>query len=133
MPQKPKKPPNTPSAGRPSGGSARVVTVAIFQKSHGGFSVYPPVATLADGDTLRIINTTRLVWTLNVPSGAPFVRPLSVTLRPPVVGGTLEVFNTLVPRVTPLRSRDGQYVYQVVAGGLRAEGNSDPVIIIDNP
>ncbi len=90
-----------------------------------GYRVYPPTIVLTKGDTFKFVNMTGLdlEWTVR---NAPFGRGTSSG----AVGKGQQSHLVRVPSHVELR----KYDYEVlVAGTTKAQGNSDPMIIIDPP
>lgn len=85
------------------------------------YRVFPPVVILRKNDDFELVNVVKdKEANLKIPAG-PFGEAITET-----VPGNGQ-------RSTPKKPKDGLFVveYEVKVGGKKAEGNSDPVIIID--
>ena len=84
------------------------------------YRVFPPVVILGKNDEFELVNVTDKDADLKIPAG-PFGEPISETVKK---NGK---------HSTPKKPKDGLFVveYEVKVDGKKAEGNSDPVIIID--
>ena len=106
---------NNPCPSLPS-----VTRVCVVRKK-GSFIVDPPIAFLAPKATLRVFNTTPedLEFVFWGPHGRPLRTPIPAKGRADI----------------SLPGQPAQYSYQIwmVHSETWAKGNSDPVIIIDNP
>jgi hypothetical protein len=118
-----------------------IVKVAVIKKSEKTFLVRPSVVFLKDGDELRVLNTTSHVVTITPPrTPAKLACPPPPPVNPLAILGLssavkLDPCGQWSPK-TPVRSSGAQNVfcrYHVVVNGQTAAGDSDPVIIIDNP
>lgn len=104
-----------------------IVRVAVIE-SNGQYLVRPAVVFLSktEGDTFRLINRTTQTLTLSAIGTSPFEASLSM---PVSIGSGAR-------GDLPLASKpSGSFSYRVEVGAGRvvAQGNSDPVIIIDDP
>ena len=112
-----------------------IVRVAIIERPINAkqtqFLVRPSVCFMEDGDVLRLLNTTNHAVTITMPAQAfDPAQPADKRSRGKLKKrGTLEL-------ALPLRGRkrhNAMYRYRITVSGTRALGDSDPVIIIDNP
>ena len=104
-----------------------IVRVAVIE-SNGQYLVRPAVVFLSktQGDTFRLINRTTQTLTLSAIGTSPFEASLSTPVN---IGSGDRRDLPLAP------SPVGSFSYRVEVGEGRvvAQGNSDPVIIIDDP
>jgi hypothetical protein len=107
-----------------------IVRVAVVEKPNGGFFVEPPVAFVAHGDEFRIINTTKEPLRFGIISRQPFGAATKIKVgRNPRLTKPGAAVTVHFPRVY---GRSFSYTI-TTASGRPAFGNSDPVIIVDNP
>ena len=101
--------------------SVRVCVV----ESNGDFFVQPAAVAAEKNDSLRIHNLTNEDLVFRIDATSPFGAEQTVLVKKGSKA-KIPVSNT---------AADGPYPYQIlmVQSGKKAKGNSDPMLIIDNP
>ena len=95
-------------------------------KSGDGYRVFPPVVILNGGEKLRVINTTNVEMKATFPAG-------SVDASDPVKKDVPKQGKAEVDVRSQGNGKARGYEYTIqTARGVRARGNSDPVLIIEN-
>lgn len=100
--------------------------VYLYKDSSGVYRVYPPVVVVKGGNKVRFSNGAGATLFVTVPAGASHARgPVKIAIPS-------EDHDDITTR-SQGEGRNRSYNYTVkTSAGIRAKGNSDPVLIIDN-
>lgn len=99
--------------------------VFVF-KSNEGFKVNPATTWVSGGNNIEVVNATTQGLIVHLPIGAG---DASAEVEHPVAAGKKRT----IPTVSQGPDTTRAYEYRVrMESGLNAQGNSDPVLIIEN-